>query len=173
MNWVWYEKLPESSVDFAEAMTDKDGRIHRNFLPMGLMSGGVWAKQRRKGNEILASPFAELINKTEQPFLSAIHDYAAPQAAFYDDKLLLVGEALALFRPHLALSFNQAALHCILLKKVIKGEINMRSWERQVVKYGRQTQLMNAAMGNFYVFGGMTFALSLIQYIFCRIQFWR
>lgn len=173
MNWVWYERLPESSSDFSEALTDKHGRTHRNFLPAGSMREEVWAKQRKKGNDTLAAPFAELIQKTAQPFISAIHDYVAPQATFYDEKLLLVGEALTLFRPHLALSFNQAALHCLLLEQVMKGETTMRSWKRQVLKYGRRKQLINAAMGDFFIFGGTTFVLSLIRYILSLLSFWR
>ena len=173
LNFVWYAKCAESSPEFAEIMTDKEGRRHRNFLPLRSMREEVWAKQRKRGNEILAPPFVELVNKTNHPFLSAIHDYASPRAAFYDNKLLMVGEALALFRPHLALSFNQAALNCQLLEKAIQGEITIQAWERQVLQYGRRTQLMNIAVGDFFIFGGMAFVKSLVRYILSLLPIWR
>ena len=137
------------------------------------MREDVWSRQRKRGNEVLAPPFVELINKTNHPFLSAIHDYASPQAAFYGNKLLLVGEALALFRPHLALSFDQAALNCLLLEKAMKGDMTVQSWERRVLQYGRRTRLMNATVGDYFIFGGITFVNSMIRYILSFLPFWR
>jgi hydroxymethylglutaryl-CoA reductase len=44
----------------------------------------------------------------------------------FDGKLLLVGDALAQFRPHVGSSTNQAALDALLLEKVLKGEMGLK-----------------------------------------------
>jgi 2-polyprenyl-6-methoxyphenol hydroxylase-like FAD-dependent oxidoreductase len=60
-------------------------------------------------------------------FVTAISDCISPQASFYDGKLFLVGDALALFRPHVAQSTNQSVLHCLLLEKLLQGGINFEA----------------------------------------------
>lgn len=146
MNWAWYNQCQELSPEFTEMTTDKDGRKHHNFVPLGKIQDKAWARQKSRAVRILSAPFWELVNKTQQPGLSIIHDFAADKAAFYDNKVLLVGDALALFRPHMALALNQAALHTLLLEKAMRGEMNMEEWERRVVQYGHQTQLKNAEL---------------------------
>lgn len=172
MNYVWYCICPESSAEFTELTTGKDGWKHRNFVPLGKVRDEVWAKQKAYAKEVLSPPFWEIIAKTVQPGLSIVHDYSASKAAFFDNKVLIVGEALALFRPHMGLSVNQAALHSLLLEKVMRGEMNVKAWERQVVQYGRQTQLKNEAMGNYYVFWGFPFFYSLLRYALSFIIQW-
>ncbi|RDL41696.1 uncharacterized protein BP5553_01675 [Venustampulla echinocandica] len=171
-NWVWYSKSPpQSSAQYAEIMTDSDGWKHRNSVPKGKMREDVWNAQREYGTKILNSVFVELINKTKEPFLSVIQDFAAPQASFFDGKLLMLGDALAVFRPHMALSLNQAAVDNLLLEKLIKGEITTKSWEKQVVQYGRRNRLINIAFGNFYLYGGLTFAKSVVAYLLSLLPF--
>jgi len=152
-------------------MTDSEGKMHRNSIPKGKMRDDVWKTQRAYGNQVLNGVFSELINKTSEPFLSVIQDYAAPQAAFFEGKLLLIGDALATFRPHMALSLNQAGLDNLLLEKLMKGEITLKEWERQVVQYGHRTQLMNVAFGNFFLYGGWVFFKSAVAYLLSLLPF--
>ena len=145
-------------------MTDNDGHHHRNTLPPGKMRQEIWYKQKSYAQSILARPFAELVEKTTQPFISSVSDTVAPRASFFDGKLLLVGEALALFRPHIALSANQAAVDCLLLKKALEGEINMKEWERRVLNYGARNRLLSILIGNWTQFGGMRLVVSAVEY---------
>lgn len=145
-------------------MTDVDGHRHRNTLPIGKMREDVRAKQRAYGDEVLAPPFVELINKIHQPFITAISDTIALQASFFDGKLLLVGDALALFRPHVAASTNQAALHCLLLEKVLNGAMSFSEWEKQVMGYARVTRLRSNTWETYYLSGYLTYLLSEIPY---------
>ena len=164
VNFCWYYNLPANSQDFADAMTDIYGHRHRNTLPMGKLSEAAWAKQRAYGNKVLAPPLVELLNKITQPFLTAVSDTIAPQASFFDGKLLLVGDALALFRPHIAASTNQAALNCLLLEKVLKGEMEISSWESQVMKYARSNWLRSITWGTYYQSGYPSYLLSEMWY---------
>lgn len=145
-------------------MTDVDGHRHRNTLPIGKMREDVWAKQRAYGNRVLAPPFVELIDKIDQPFITAISDTIAPQASFFEGKLLLVGDALALFRPHVGVSTNQAALQCLLFEKVLKGALSLPEWEKRVMAYARVTRLRSNTWGTYYLSGYLTYLLSEIPY---------
>ena len=146
-------------------MTDNEGHRYRNTLPPGKMRPEIWHKQKSYGQSVLPRPFAELVGKTTQPFISSVSDSIAARASFFDGKLLLVGEALALFRPHIALSANQAAMDCLLLKKALEGEITMKEWERRVLKYGARTRLLSILMGNWSQFGvSMRLVVSAVEY---------
>lgn len=54
-------------------------------------------------------------------------------AALFDSKVLLVGDALFLFRPNIAFSTYQAAFDCLELEKCLKGEIGMEPLKLGVV----------------------------------------
>ncbi len=172
MNFIWYYNCPEDSDEFADIMTDCDGHRHVNSLPIGKMRDEVWAKQRARGQAVMPPALAELLDKTRQPFISTISDSIAPRAAFFDGKLLLVGDAFALFRPHIALSTNQAALHCLLSEKLLTGRITIAQWEDQVLRYGRQTRLLSIAYGTVALVGGWTAVYSLIRYLSVLIGQW-
>ena len=163
-NFVWYSNCPSASPEYAAIMTDNDGHQHHNTLPPGKMRQEVWYKQKSYAQSVLARPFAELVGKTTQPFISSVSDTIAPRASFFDGRLLLVGEALALFRPHIALSANQAAVDCLLLKRALEREITMTEWERRVLNYGARTRLLSILMGNWSQFGGLRLVVSAVEY---------
>ena len=154
-------------------MTDIDGHRHRNTLPVGKMRPNIWAKLKAQAAaEVLEPSFLELINKTTEPFISTVRDCACPQASFFDGRLLLVGEALTLMRPHTGMSFSHAAVNCLLLQKVFQGEISMANWEREVLRYAEKTKIQSMVLGNYFQFGFMspTFLFSLISWIFVLVR---
>ncbi|KAL8895743.1 MAG: hypothetical protein Q9207_008037 [Kuettlingeria erythrocarpa] len=165
LNYVWYFNCPSSSSDFKENMTDIDGRTHRNTLPAGKMRPDIWSKHKAHAAQVLTAPFLELVNKTSEPFISTVNDCTATQASFFDGRLLLVGEALTLLRPHTGMSFNHAAVSCLLLKKVLTGEIDMVQWEREVLQYRERTMLLAIVVGSYFQFGifGPSFLLGVIK----------
>ena len=146
-------------------MTDATGKKHRNTLPIGKMSPTVWNKQKDIASKTLPSAFAELIHKTTQPFITIVSDIASTQASFFDGRLLLVGDALVPFRPHVACSTNQAALNALLLEKMLNGDINLAQWERQVLNYAHATRLRSITWGNWYQVGYLAWALSQAKYL--------
>ena len=151
MNFVWYCNCPEDSLTFKDAMTDVDGHIHRSTVPPGKIREDVWARQCAYSDHVLAPPFKELVDKIRQPFITAVSDYAAPQASFFDGKLVLVGDALALFRPHVGSSTNQCAMNCLLLEKVLEKRISLSEWERLVTLHAHVTRLWSIAYGTYYM----------------------
>ncbi len=128
-------------------MTDVDGRRHRSTLPPGKIRPEIWAKQQAYGQGLLAPPVKELVDKIESPFVTAISDFESPRACFFDNKLILVGDALALFRPHTAQSTNQSATDCLLLEKVLKGDMEISQCERKMRQYAHITRLHSNVFG--------------------------
>lgn len=165
LNYVWYQNYDEDSEELAAAMTDVTGKKHRNTLPIGKMNPKVWDKQKALATEMLPAPFAELVNKTTQPFITTVTDIASPRASFLDGKMLLVGDALVPFRPHVACSTNQAAWNALLLEKLLAGEITTEQWERQVMGYAHLTRLRSITWGSWYQVGYLAFAFSELRYL--------
>lgn len=130
LNFCWYTNASMASLD--EIMTDKNCRRHHSQLAPGQVRSEVWEKQKKLAKTLFAEPYLEVIEKIDSPFLHQISDYCSPRASVADGKILLVGDAIALLRPHIAFSTNQAAYHTFLTEKLLKGELTMEQWEYQV-----------------------------------------
>lgn len=153
-------------------MTDVDDHYHRRTLPAGRMRPEVWLRQKAYAAQLLTPPFLELVHKTTHPFIATVNDCAAPQASFFDGRLLLVGEALTLLRPHTGMSFNHAAVSCLLLEKVFKEEIDIAQWEREMLRYREKTRLLAIAVGCYLQFGLLNrgFLFAVAMYVFALVK---
>jgi 2-polyprenyl-6-methoxyphenol hydroxylase-like FAD-dependent oxidoreductase len=154
LNWVWYVNYKEDSPEHVNLMTDNDGKRHHITLPAGGVRDEVWARQKEYAREILPPQFAELVEKTEVPFIQAITDVIAPSAILDAGRVLLIGDALAGLRPHTAMSTSQAAFDAMQLAaaidKVIDGEgmKALREWEEKAVRYATDLQSHGVKIGN-------------------------
>ncbi|KAE8848707.1 hypothetical protein HRS9122_02723 [Pyrenophora teres f. teres] len=159
LNWVWYVNYQEESPEHVELMTDNEGKRHHITLPPGGIKEDVWARQKETAKKILPPQFSELVNKTEVPFIQAITDVIAPSAMLDRGRVLLLGDALAGFRPHTAASTNQAALDAMKLASAIKrllegGGIEvLEEWEDEVMEYAETMQKHGVEIGNRSQFG--------------------
>ena len=149
INWVWYHELPAGSPGLTETMTDIHGKLHQGTVPRALIRPAVWEKQKSLGIEKSPACIGQLLERTKAPFVTKIYDVASPQAVFMGGKVVLVGDALVKFRPHSALSTNQAAFDCLALEEVTQGRVSMRQWERKVLVYGHRMFLWSRVLGNF------------------------
>ncbi|MET0519732.1 MAG: FAD-dependent monooxygenase, partial [Burkholderiaceae bacterium] len=61
----------------------------------------------------LAPQFAEIIEKTAQPFLQPIHDLASERLAF--GRIALMGDAAFVARPHVGMGVTKAAQDALAL----------------------------------------------------------
>jgi 2-polyprenyl-6-methoxyphenol hydroxylase-like FAD-dependent oxidoreductase len=150
--WVWYDKLDEASQEFRDTFTDITGKKHPTTIPRGKVDPEVWAKRQTSG-ATLSVPFAELIQKTSGPFVSAIRESITPQAVAHDGKLLLVGDAFCLFRPHTGSSTNQAARQALELAEVYQGNMTLDDWQASSIGHARMTGAISKAFGE-YCFTG-------------------
>jgi 2-polyprenyl-6-methoxyphenol hydroxylase-like FAD-dependent oxidoreductase len=150
-------------------MTDVDGHVHRNMLPIGKIRPEVWEAQLKCAREFLPAAFTEVIEKTKKPFAAVINDHLSSKATFFGGKLLLVGDGLSLFRPHVALSTNQAALHALQLAKVMRGEMSLQRWEGDALRYAKATGLLSTLFGSYGQAGIGKILLTAVRYLLCIV----
>jgi len=138
INWVWYCNYPQDSAEFKELMTDRDGRFHRVTLPAGKMNPSVWEQQKRYARSKLSPKFAEIIEKTQLPFIQAITDVTSSEISFFGGKVRLIGDA---------------AFDAEKLSELLRGDIDERKWKEEVMKYARTVQRSGIESGNRSQFG--------------------
>jgi 2-polyprenyl-6-methoxyphenol hydroxylase-like FAD-dependent oxidoreductase len=98
------------------------------------------------------------VRKTEQPFIQAITDVISPQNSFFDGKVLLVGDALAGFRPHTAASTGQAAFDAMRMGEWFGGEIDKKTYDSRVLEFAKILQEKGVMLGERSQFGRHPFA---------------
>lgn len=114
-NFVWYR--PASEPELKVLMTDADG----HYFPQGIAPNKVaWqqvARARQAARELLAPQFAEMLEKTAQPFLQPIFDCTSPKMAF--GRVALMGDAAFVARPHVGMGVTKAAEDAVALTESI------------------------------------------------------
>ena len=162
LNLAWYCNCSEDAL--TDILTDVNGHKHRHSLPSGKIREEVWSKQKAVAEKFLPPPFLELIHKIQQPFVTVISDTTASKASLFSGKLLVVGDALTLFRPHNALSSDQAAFDCLQLKKVLQGDTTLSEWEARVLQYARVNRLRAISWGAYFQVGWLAYFTSEIHF---------
>lgn len=118
-NFVWYRSARETT-ELVNLLTDADG-IH---YPVGIPPHRVdWRKvhaMRHDAQLILAPQFAEIVEKTAQPFLQAIYDVSSKQIAF--GRVALMGDASFVARPHVGAGVTKAAADALAVVDSIQAE---------------------------------------------------
>ncbi|CAI9626268.1 unnamed protein product [Alternaria burnsii] len=152
INFVYYTNVPSPSLsdpspDFRELMTDVDGQYHRITMPPGKMDPQAWEKQREIASERLPPQFAEIVRATEKPFVQAVTDVVAPTNEFMDGRVILIGDALAGFRPHTVASTSQACFDAMILADMIEGTVSRSTWKKETLGYARTLQKRGVDMG--------------------------
>lgn len=163
LNFCWYSNCPLESL--ASLTTDTDGHRHHATVPRGKVRQEVWDKQRRQGAMLLPEPFKEVMEGVKQPFIQVIMDYHSPKASFCDGKVLLVGDALTLFRPHIAFSTNQAAFDCQNVEILLIGDIDAAEWEHRVIRFAYLHRLRS-------IWFGAWFQTPIYVSCFAAIRYW-
>lgn len=152
INFVYYKntkprRLADKSAEFRELMTDVDGKYHRITLPPGKINPMAWKKQCDIAREMLPPQFAELVCSTNKPFVQAITDVISPTNEFLDGRVILIGDALAGFRPHTVASTSQACFDAMILADMIEGKVGRLEWKKQTLGYARTIQARGVSMG--------------------------
>ena len=169
---MWYDNCPAGSTDLVENLTDIDGHTHRNTLPMGKMAPATWQKQKDYAAQVMTPCFLELVNKTTRPFVSTIRDRSSPRASFLAGNVLFVGEALTLMRPHTGMSFNHSAVSCMTLRNVLRGELRLHDWERDMLQWAEWNSLLATAVGSYYLrhVWSPSFMLSVLNLVLALLR---
>lgn len=157
-NWITYCNYADGSAELERLMTDVHGKRHAITLPVGTMNSAVWEDQKIYAAKVLPPQYAEVVQKTQQPFIQAITDCISPQNSFMGGKVLLVGDALAGFRPHTAASTGQAAFDALRMGEWMRGEISREQYDDRVLEFARRVQKHGVELGERSQFGRHPFA---------------
>ncbi|KAK4174292.1 hypothetical protein QBC36DRAFT_357850 [Triangularia setosa] len=148
INFVYYTNFPEGSPELDQILTDRNGRRHRITLPPGLTDPTAWNRQQEIARQKLPPQFAEVVCKAERPFVQAVTDVISPSNEFLDGKVILIGDALAGFRPHTVASTAQAAYDAMLYADFVAGKMSSEEWKRNTMGYARFIQHRGVVMGD-------------------------
>ena len=148
-NWVWYRKAPHQSLP--DLLTDKAGRVRQFSVPPGALQERHAEALRTAAQDLLAPPFLALVEATAEPFMQLITDLAAPRMAF--GRVVLVGDAAFVPRPHTAGSSAKAAANALSLAQALAldaepVEQRLRRWEVLQLRAGRQMTDAGRRMGD-------------------------
>jgi 2-polyprenyl-6-methoxyphenol hydroxylase-like FAD-dependent oxidoreductase len=137
-NWVWYVNYDETT-ELPRILTDKNGKQRDYSIPPGMMADDVEREMRDYAQKVLVPPFQKLIAATKEPFVQAILDLGVPNMAF--DRIVLVGDAAFIPRPHTAASVSKAAANAIALADTLKEyehnvPLGIKAWELNQLALG-------------------------------------
>ncbi|KAK5678256.1 hypothetical protein LTS10_009426 [Elasticomyces elasticus] len=148
LNFVWYANFPEGSPELEKLMTDKDGRRRHITIPPGMIAPEAWDMVKQMGKEKLPPQMAEMAEKTKNPFVQCITDAITPKNLFMGDKVVLIGDSLANFRPHTVASTSQAAFDVMCLVDWLNGKIDRKDFIKQSMQFARAIQDMGVKIGD-------------------------
>jgi 2-polyprenyl-6-methoxyphenol hydroxylase-like FAD-dependent oxidoreductase len=111
-NWVWYRPAAGEKAR-AAVFTDSAGRIHPYSLPPGSVPRAARAVTIADAARLLPTSLAAAVAATEQPFVQGVFDYETPLMA--NGRMVLIGDAAFVARPHTAMGVAKAAGDAIAL----------------------------------------------------------
>ena len=104
-NFVWYRPAP-LGLALNGLLTDDSGVLHPQGIAPNEVSAANVAVMRTSAKRLLAGPFAEIIEKTSQPFLQPIYDLSSDALA--QGRVALMGDAGFVARPHVGMGVTKA-----------------------------------------------------------------
>jgi len=115
-NFVWYR--PTSGEGELQALlTDAQGICYPLGIPPNKVAPHHVSAVRQAAGELLAPQFAEVLEKTRQPFLQPIYDCSSTTIAF--GRVALMGDAAFVARPHVGMGVTKAAEDAMALTDLI------------------------------------------------------
>ncbi|PWY50391.1 FAD binding domain-containing protein [Pseudomonas sp. RW409] len=152
-NWVWYRVAPLAILP--RIMTDADGRERGFSVPEGRLAP-AWRDYLIEQAEALLPPqFRAVVQATQAPFVQAIRDLAVEQMV--ERRVVLLGDAAAIPRPHTAASTSKAATNALALAAALRTFPNdleraLRSWQPAQLALGQRLRRQGTQIGNHLLF---------------------
>jgi 2-polyprenyl-6-methoxyphenol hydroxylase-like FAD-dependent oxidoreductase len=155
-NWVWY-RTAEENTELPDIMTDRNGKIRGYSVPPGELQE-KWHKNVYQEAELLLPPqFRAMVQATKMPFAQAILDLTSPRMV--NNRVLLVGDAAFIPRPHTAASTSKAAANALALGEALSkitasDEIDqaLLQWEPMQLRLGFYLYTQGTQAGNHLMF---------------------
>jgi 2-polyprenyl-6-methoxyphenol hydroxylase-like FAD-dependent oxidoreductase len=135
-NIVWYRPTdPNALVDLC---TDATGKYHGSAIPPPLIRPEVTAAIKAAARKLVAPQVAEIFVRTPQPFFQPIFDMESPRTVF--GRVVLVGDAAFVARPHVGAGVTKAALEAASLAEAANGDdlaAGLARFEQEQIPFGR------------------------------------
>jgi 2-polyprenyl-6-methoxyphenol hydroxylase-like FAD-dependent oxidoreductase len=149
LNWVWYWNVPEAALSVV--MTGRDGKIRDFSVPPGQMRPELIAEQNRIAEELFCPQFLALWRATREPFAQPILDLAVPRMR--RDRIVIVGDAAFIPRPHTAASTSKAAANARALGEALAVnqldiDSALQEWEPPQLDLGRRLEIQGRTLGD-------------------------
>lgn len=112
------------------------------------MKPEIWQRQIQLAKRMMQPEMVELMEKIKNPFVSIISSIASPRAAYFNNRLFLIGDALSQKQPNTGQGTNLAATDATSLVSMIAGDISPAEWEAQVVKASQRERLKSVAFAS-------------------------
>jgi 2,6-dihydroxypyridine 3-monooxygenase len=138
-NFVWYRNY-RAGEELDDLMTGRDGVRRDVTLPPGAASAAHLRELRDAAAARLAPQLAEVVHRTEHPFVQVIFDIEVERMAF--GRVCLTGDAAFALRPHAAAGTAKAAADAWALAETLAAsggdvEAALPRWERRQLAVGR------------------------------------
>jgi 2-polyprenyl-6-methoxyphenol hydroxylase-like FAD-dependent oxidoreductase len=138
-NFVWYRPAAADSA-LKELLTDIDGHSHPLSIPPNKIRPEVIKALRKDARRLLSPQFAEVVEKTKQPFIQAIQDLETPRMAL-GRRAVILGDAAFVARPHVGAGVTKAAGDAWALSEALESNESvdkaLRSFEKKRLPIGR------------------------------------
>ncbi len=148
LNWLIYEKV--SATDLANLLKDKNGQQHSHSIAPGLLTTEHLQHLQQLAMDILPENFAKTICKTTSPFIQAIHELNLDKHR--QNRLILLGDAAGVLRPHIASGATQALRAAISLRETLQSnntiDAALTEWESKEITARQQLAKLAEIMGD-------------------------
>jgi 2-polyprenyl-6-methoxyphenol hydroxylase-like FAD-dependent oxidoreductase len=138
-NIVWYRPVANGET-LDDLCTDATGRTHPLGIPPPLLRPDVIAAIKAAARCILAPPIAEIV-AVSQPFFQPIFDLETPRMA--SGRVVLMGDAAFVVRPHLGAGVTKAALDAAALADALAATDDI---EAATARYHLQQSALGSGM---------------------------
>jgi 2-polyprenyl-6-methoxyphenol hydroxylase-like FAD-dependent oxidoreductase len=132
-NVVWYRPADEAS-----ALTGRDGRRHDLSIPPRQVAHDAVATLYADAEALLAPCCSEVVQLSREPFIQAIYDLESPRLVF--GRVILLGDAAFVARPHAGMGVTKAALDAQTLARALAhpdGAGALAAWQTRRLRYGQ------------------------------------
>ena len=104
--FIWYRPVPRDGL--TALFTDAAGKNHGVSIPPPLIRSEFLAEIKTRARDVLPAAIAEIVTRTPHILLQAVSDMQTPNMVF--GRVVLMGDAAFVARPHTAAGVSKAAL---------------------------------------------------------------
>lgn len=136
----WFRPTEHAGV-LRQMCTDASGRYHGDAIPPPLIRHELLNQLRTSAQDLLPPQIAGLVTRSRQLMLQPIFDLESPRMVFH--RVILVGDAAFVARPHVGTGVTKAALDARCLADELRAkdqdiDAALASYERKRLRHGRE-----------------------------------